>query len=771
MSKIIALSLFLILLIICETQGVPGRIEPDCVTPDEKPGLCVDVRYCVTIMTALLNGDHLTNADIAKYLRESQCGIELNSQKVCCHLDSIDFGEVPTVDSNPSDTPLNSPLPTNMPTSNFPPIQQPPPLPTYNQQQTTISDLEKCGKLEQQGTPFEWIAELWYKQNKLGKNFYESKCLGTVISLKHVIVPAHCVASLPAHISLDHLIIENDEYLIGKIFIHASYNQPKFANDIAIIELDVELSRSKNPKASAPQQITNAICLDKSDANAQQSKSSIAFMKTEQGPVQRANIAFIPNNQCSMFFDQQLTDLTSSQFCANVHSNETDISSFIGAIILTYDKVRRQYSLKGFSTTSVRTEQSFDESKPYIFTDVEQYLTWIKAALGGSIPQNNLIANKPREDDNALDRNVLDRLNECPLSSEKGRCVFEENCKLYSMEIDQRTEYEEFLESLKCSFGTNQLIKDGICCPEQFINTTSLEAPDFNVRFEDTRSKRQGTDLLDMDQCGQVDPTRRIVGGRQADLREFPWIALLKYKIGRLEKFTCGGSLISSRYVLTCAHCITQLPSGYEVAGVRLGEYDLETNPDCKFTDYDEERECNPPVLDVDIESLIPHPRYNNPKHSNDIGLVRMAQNVEIKRGGIIPICLPINNEMLQTLSNKSTVAGFGFTEHGRDSNVLMKIVVPKVPRETCQSFHRPSIQLSEGHTCYGGEGIIDSCKGDSGSPLLIYSLVNGKMKAIQTGIVASGHTECGRGITGYPGIYTDVPSYMSWILENLTEN
>lgn len=74
---------------------------------------------------------------------------------------------------------------------------------------------------------------------------------------------------------------------------------------------------------------------------------------------------------------------------------------------------------------------------------------------------------------------------------------------------------------------------------------------------------------------------------------------------------------------------------------------------------------------------------------------------------------------MLQTLSNRSTVAGFGFTEHGRDSNVLMKIVVPKVPRETCQSFHRPSIQLSEGHACYGGEGIIDSCKGLTNHPFV----------------------------------------------------
>ena len=78
----------------------------------------------------------------------------------------------------------------------------------------------------------------------------------------------------------------------------------------------------------------------------------------------------------------------------------------------------------------------------------------------------------------------------------------------------------------------------------------------------------------------------------------------------------------------------------------------------------------------------------------------------------VIPICLPVNDQMLQVLSNRFTVTGFGLTENGRDSDTLLKILVPKVPRETCQSFHRSVIQLTEGHTCYGGEGIIDSCKG-----------------------------------------------------------
>ncbi len=66
----------------------------------------------------------------------------------------------------------------------------------------------------------------------------------------------------------------------------------------------------------------------------------------------------------------------------------------------------------------------------------------------------------------------------------------------------------------------------------------------------------------------------------------------------------------------------------------------------------------------------------------------------------------PIKNEFSQYI-----VTGFGFTEHGADSDVMLKIFVPKVQKETCQSFHR-SIALSEGHECYGGEGVTDSCKG-----------------------------------------------------------
>lgn len=68
--------------------------------------------------------------------------------------------------------------------------------------------------------------------------------------------------------------------------------------------------------------------------------------------------------------------------------------------------------------------------------------------------------------------------------------------------------------------------------------------------------------LLEDDDCGPI-AEGRIYGGDIAALYEFPWIAALGYDTGDgINEFRCGGALISKRYVLTAAHCTTELPDG-----------------------------------------------------------------------------------------------------------------------------------------------------------------------------------------------------------------
>lgn len=67
---------------------------------------------------------------------------------------------------------------------------------------------------------------------------------------------------------------------------------------------------------------------------------------------------------------------------------------------------------------------------------------------------------------------------------------------------------------------------------------------------------------------------------------------------------------------------------------------------------------------------------------------------------------------------------------------------------------------------CAGGETGVDSCKGDSGGPLIYPATIHGT-KMVQFGIVSLGIDSC-LSTTNYPGIYTRVTYFVPWILDQL---
>lgn len=85
-----------------------------------------------------------------------------------------------------------------------------------------------------------------------------------------------------------------------------------------------------------------------------------------------------------------------------------------------------------------------------------------------------------------------------------------------------------------------------------------------------------------------------------------------------------------------------------------------------------------------------------------------------------------------------------------------------------CEFFrsYTRSLDVMDKKFCAGEEG-KDSCRGDSGGPLMIEDEYRDKDRMIQFGIVSFGPQQCGSTI---PGVYTDVRKYIKWILDNIRE-
>ncbi|XP_077295763.1 phenoloxidase-activating enzyme-like [Arctopsyche grandis] len=328
----------------------------------------------------------------------------------------------------------------------------------------------------------------------------------------------------------------------------------------------------------------------------------------------------------------------------------------------------------------------------------------------------------------------------------EGKCVSNSECPSHVEILKGRKPFtaktEDYLKKSNCQ-GTSD---PSTCCAYPKVAVTPPSPPE---------------NLLPS-KCGIMSDADRIFGGNVTEIDAYPWMALIEYKTSRnITKLSCAGSLISSKYVLTAAHCV--YGTVYVGVGVpthiRLGEFDTTTNPDCIVVTGGED--CNNEHTSIPIEKIIIHPEYDpSNSHINDIAIIRMKTDAP-STDFIKIICLPENDFTIDKVDNQFnvTVAGWGVTETGFGSALKMHLQVPFKTLRSCQKSYAPLFaKVTNKQVCAGGEPGKDSCRGDSGGPLM--HIYNGRTDLF--GVVSFGPTPCAS--LGVPGVYTKTYHYLDWI-------
>ncbi|XP_053348809.1 plasma kallikrein-like [Clarias gariepinus] len=239
--------------------------------------------------------------------------------------------------------------------------------------------------------------------------------------------------------------------------------------------------------------------------------------------------------------------------------------------------------------------------------------------------------------------------------------------------------------------------------------------------------------------CGKSGNVRiRIFGGSDATTGEWPWQVTLQ----RGTQHLCGGSIISSRWILTAAHCLS-LP--YTQVSVRAGITKLSETG----TKYE-------------LENIIVHPNYNKTSVENDIALIKIKKPITFNNV-VRPVCLTEKVKEAEFLQGKKcTVTGWGRLSSGSFPDTLQKAQVPLISSDVCAEMlpeedMKPN-KVFPSNLCAGyPEGEIDSCDGDSGGPLVCQD----ESTWYLTGITSWG-LDCAK--PNIPGVYTRVSYYVPWI-------
>ncbi|XP_055623367.1 uncharacterized protein LOC129766797 [Toxorhynchites rutilus septentrionalis] len=293
------------------------------------------------------------------------------------------------------------------------------------------------------------------------------------------------------------------------------------------------------------------------------------------------------------------------------------------------------------------------------------------------------------------------------------------------------------------------------CDTTEYVTFSNVS---FFSEWISTVQNAKKNNLLDLADCG-TDYNDMSVPERDKPLfTQYPWVTIQEYIIPNASdvRTVCSGVLIHSQFILTAGHCICTSCNNTTLKSVRLGEYDLAVDPDTEELLGEPTKTF---TQTIDVEKIIRHPKFNNPKYSNDIAILKLSHPADLDTINVKPICLPL----VQDYSSELVISGWkranaALTTLQRESARVLDVDMCRKP------YRGIGVELTPANSllCVEGEKSVGDCYNFlAGTPLQYVKNADGMNRYFLKGIYAFGSSRCGDTLTD---VYVDVNFYSHWI-------
>lgn len=248
---------------------------------------------------------------------------------------------------------------------------------------------------------FPWAALLFYRNNFYG-------CGGVLISRNYVLTAAHCLAGAEyarhaplAFVRLrEYNLFTNPDCMVmddgldcsedkldvpaRSIRIHPSYQPDSVQqhHDIALIELSQSVRYSD---------FLRPICLPEPNREPGLERGKMLsvcgwgrtnlFNVDMSSPIKmKASLPFVEQSRCGELYRSQSLSLVPGQICAGGRKDKDSCAGDSGSPLMYYDRNVAVWVLSGVVSRGTSTCGSVD--RPGIYTNVREYLPWIKKTAG-----------------------------------------------------------------------------------------------------------------------------------------------------------------------------------------------------------------------------------------------------------------------------------------------------------------------------------------------------------------------------------------------------